>query len=655
MEEGTAKTLAQIDLNYRKEKEDIDRWYDDLIDEKIARDRELWNADPKNKGKVFSYNRADYAQSPEETALREARINENDSARLAAMQQVFDKYLTFTEKFGKMSGTFAKDIKALKDAGAGIETIGVATKQAEESFAALAKTWAESGWDEGLVEMSILLNDLEGQLEIFGDELPAEQVEILTAQINALKDAMKGARSETEENTTAWTELHKVLSDSATLFDQIGSSIGGPFGEAIAMVGKFASAFGQIANGVDAMRKAKTATESFSAGVSIASAAISIYSNIANKVKEAKENTDALAVATAKYERMLERIKDSRALDTFINAFVTNAIDSFVKNLDIARDAREKITELMGSFAGGYKARNDTMPERMMEEMFPKGLVSDMRTNFQKWLGIGGGSNIFTASIKDFFDENGNLLGEELQEWYQTYGAGLTAEDKVLVEALIDEWQRWEDAIKAVSEYLTQLFSNVAGSLADKMVENFIATGDAIVDMTDYLDDFSRKLAKSIIQGQLMKQVFTEAAQNEIGQLIAQGEIAQAVDYYKSLLGQANNLAPAFNEWLQQIDLKGAVKAQNATIGGFQTMSQDVANELNGRFAALQIAGENILLETRGIHTDTTGIATSMEALQGLALISMGHLEDIAKHTSVLPDMSERIINIEKYSKQLVS
>ena len=654
MGEGVEKTLQQIDLNFKKEEEAITRWYDDLIDEKIARDKELWEANPENKGQEFVPDRSKYGYTKEEQDLFKARNAANINNQLAGRQAVLDQYLTFAEKFSKSATGFQKDIKALKDAGAGINAIGVASKQAEESFTALAKAWAESGWDEGLVEMTILLNDLESQLEIFGDELPEEQVALLVAQINALKEAMKESEKETEENTTAWTDLHKVLSDSATLFDQIGSSIGGPFGEAIAMVGKFASAFGQIANGVEAMKKAKTATESFSAGVSIASAAISIYSSIANKVREAQENTDALVVATAKYERMLERIKDSRALDTFINAFGTNALGSFVANLDIARDARGNIDKLLASFIGGYKGRNDTFAETLMEQMFPEGLVSDMRTNFQKWLGVGG-NNIFTASLQDFFDENGNLLGEELQEWYQTYGEGLAAEDKKLVEALIDEWQRWEDAMKAVNDYLTQLFNNVSGSIADKMVENFIETGNAIVDMTDYLDDFSRKLAKSIIQGQLMKQVFTEAAQDEIGQLIAQGQIAEAVNYYNSLLGQANELAPAFGEWLQQIDLKDAVKGQSATAGGFQTMSQDVANELNGRFAALQIAGENILLESRGIHADTTGIAASAEALQGLALISMGHLEDIAKYTSVLPDMSERVINIEKYSKQMVS
>lgn len=649
MGEGTERTLAQIKLNFEKEEEAINRWYDDLIDEKIARDRELWNADPKNKGKEFEYNREDYVQTVQETALRDARLAENTATKLNGIQAVFDNYLTFTEKFNKAASGFQGDMNALVEAGAGIETLGVASKRAEEAFSALAEQWIQSGWDAGLVEMTILLTDLEGQLEAIGDTLPEEQTALLRAQIDALREALKATRTETEEDSTSWTDLNTVLTDAAELFGQIGDSFGGAFGGALKMVGQFASSLAKIRVGLKGFKEAGSFAEKFTAGVSIASAALSVVSTVVSKIREAKERTDELHLATLQYERTLERIKDSAALNGLINAFGSNSYGAFVKNMEIAGSARDALNGALGSIGGSRQWLNYGGGPTL----FTNDLVSDMRTNWQK--GWGSKKNVFRANWSDFIGEDGNLLGEELNEWYKTYGEGLTDENKELVEGILAEWERWEDAVKEISGYLGDLFNNVSGSLADKMVENFIATGDAIVDMTDYLDDFSRKLAKSIIQGQLMKQVFTETAQDEIGQLIAQGEIAQAVDYYNSLLGQANALAPGFNEWLRQIDLKDSVKAQNATIGGFQTMSQDVANELNGRFAALQIAGENILLEARGIHGDTTGIAVSAEALQGLALISMGHLEDIATHTKVLPDMAERIINIEKYSKQMVS
>lgn len=649
MAEGTERTLEQINLDFDKEEEAINRWYDDLIDEKIARDRELWNADPKNKGKEFEYNREDYVQTEQETALRDARLAENTATKLKGTQAVFDNYLTFAEKFNKAADGFKGDMDALAEAGAGIETLGVASKQAEEAFSALAEQWIQSGWDEGLVEMTILLTDLEGQLEAIGDTLPEEQTALLRAQIDALREALKATRTETEEDSTSWTDLNTVLTDAAELFGQIGDSFGGEFGSALKMVGQFASSLAKIRVGLKGFKKDGSFAEKFTAGVSIASAALSVVSTVVSKIREAKERTDELHLSTLQYERTLERIRDSAALNGLINAFGSNSYGAFVKNMKIAGSARDALSGALGSLSGSRTWLNYGAGPML----FTNDLVSDMRTGWQK--GWGSKKNIFTANWSDFIGEDGNLLGEELKAWYQTYGEGLTEENKELVEGIIAEWERLEDAVNEINGYLGDLFNNVSGSLASKMVQNFIDTGDAIVDMTDYLDDFSRKLAESIVQGKLLDEVFDDAAQASIAKLIAEGDIDGAIAEYEKLLGKANDLAPNINGFLSGVGIKDAAKAQNATVGGFQTMSQDVANELNGRFAALQIAGENILLEARGIHGDTTGIAASAEALQGLALISMGHLEDIATHTKVLPDMAERVINIEKYSKQMVS
>lgn len=648
MDAGTAKTLAQIDLNFRKEEEAINRWYDDLIDEKIARDRELWEADPNNKGKAFTYNRADYTQSPEEQALYRARSLANDKGRLDGIQQVFDKYLTFAEKFQKSATGFQADIEALRAAGANIETLGEASKQASESFGQLAEQWIDDNYEQGLKEISEYIAELSTYLVMFGSQLSPDEIKLIESQIEALSKALKNNSTQANNSETNWTDLNKVLVDSASLFNEVGDAIGGPLGTALKVLGKLSSGIAQIRVGIQGIKKdGATFAEKFSAGVSIASAALSIISSIVSEIQASIERTNELNLATMKYEQTLQRIKDSKTLNAFVNAFGTNRYGTFLENVNIAEGARKNIADLIAGAAGSNPFSNFFM------NIFDNpDLVSDMRTGWQKFWGESG--NIFKAKWSDFMDEDGNLLGEKLQAWYETYGEGLTADNKKTVEAILAEWERWQDAIDEISGYLGDLFNNVSGALADKMLDNFIKTGSAIVDMTDYMNDFSKALAKSIVQGQLLDKVFDQTAQDEIGKLLAQGKIAEAVAYYNNLLGQANELAPAFNQWLEGINFNEST-TQSATAGGFQTMSQDVANELNGRFAALQIAGENILLESRGIHADTSVMLNSVEEMRNLSLISMGHLEDIAKYTSVLPDMRERVINIEKYSKQMVS
>ena len=71
-------------------------------------------------------------------------------------------------------------------------------------------------------------------------------------------------------------------------------------------------------------------------------------------------------------------------------------------------------------------------------------------------------------------------------------------------------------------------------------------------------------------------------------------------------------------------------------------MGQDTANELNGRFAALQVAGENI--STNMIATVahmetlvTTGISTNGAVLEirNMMIMTNSYLEDIVKYSKL--------------------
>ena len=60
--------------------------------------------------------------------------------------------------------------------------------------------------------------------------------------------------------------------------------------------------------------------------------------------------------------------------------------------------------------------------------------------------------------------------------------------------------------------------------------------------------------------------------------------------------------------WFDKILSGGEeVTSQGSNKSGFETMSQDTGAELNGRFTALQISGENILLQT-GAQTELIGL-----------------------------------------------
>lgn len=100
--------------------------------------------------------------------------------------------------------------------------------------------------------------------------------------------------------------------------------------------------------------------------------------------------------------------------------------------------------------------------------------------------------------------------------------------------------------------------------------------------------------------------------------------------------------------------------SQGSSKGGFTAMSQDSADELNGRFTALQMAGEQIKATTADINEQLKGIAarsiqtaSAVDEIRGLQLIAVDHLETIRKHTANLAEMNERLGKIEKYTSRI--
>lgn len=107
--------------------------------------------------------------------------------------------------------------------------------------------------------------------------------------------------------------------------------------------------------------------------------------------------------------------------------------------------------------------------------------------------------------------------------------------------------------------------------------------------------------------------------------------------------------------------------SQESSKGGFESMSQDSADELNGRFTALQIAGEELKFQSgqqsayllgMSVNLDvvklyTQGIAVSVSEMKDIALTSMNHLSTIEKNTRQLYQMNERLGNIERNTKGL--
>ena len=171
----------------------------------------------------------------------------------------------------------------------------------------------------------------------------------------------------------------------------------------------------------------------------------------------------------------------------------------------------------------------------------------------------------------------------------------------------------------------------------------------------------------------MMKQMVTESIKSAIQASGAMENIRQRLqDFYadnvltpweqERVLNMAEQLQRQLDAqfgWADSL-FNDKEKSQNSTSRGFETMSQDQASELTGRFTGIQMETAMIDAKLDKMIENNTAIranaatiaeeASQMVELQGVAI---SHLAQIEKNTNELPEMNERLSKIEKNTRSL--
>ncbi|MCE5226764.1 MAG: hypothetical protein LLG05_13030, partial [Porphyromonadaceae bacterium] len=116
LEDSSGKTLAQLDLNHKREMDMLDRQREDQIQKVKDNARAIFNADPANKGKKFDDNTV--SLSPEEelgySRLRNVTLARQEAERDKSYLDLLKKYQDYTTKRLEIERKFNEDIKLLE-------------------------------------------------------------------------------------------------------------------------------------------------------------------------------------------------------------------------------------------------------------------------------------------------------------------------------------------------------------------------------------------------------------------------------------------------------------------------------------------------------------------------------------------------------------
>lgn len=205
-----------------------------------------------------------------------------------------------------------------------------------------------------------------------------------------------------------------------------------------------------------------------------------------------------------------------------------------------------------------------------------------------------------------------------------------------IIMRIVNEQENLESVADTLNERLTfRSFDDVESSFNDMLTD---MGKDAKEFSEDMEDNFQNAIIRTFVYSKYqakLKAFYERWADAMKGDLNA-GELETLRTEYMNIVNDAINER---NQIADALGFKKSATEQNSTSGGFQTMSQDTANELNGRFTAIQM--------------DVSSVRQMMAELQGISLNNMGYLEDIAKNTFQLYEINDRLGKIEQNTARL--
>lgn len=697
MADGTEKKLAQIDLDYQKE---LDA---------IRKQEQEWSK--ANGGKLtkeqsvqisLSYSQAENKRDKSISDLNKEKFESDKKA----WQEYFIEFGNYQEKRKNLVQKYDDEIAKLHtdspEYAIKVAEKNQAVEQLDEQFGHSAKAMADLFEDAGNKSVSAiqtiidkyetLVKYMSGTKESDGtnvtlDELKAlgftdkdiekiEKGEIsikdVTDAIRGLKDELKGKSpwqafvSDLEKGIEAIkkggndskkvgqgiTDIGNAVTSFAPALGEFGTNIANIFGasdsaitgitDALGGLGTTAAGVGQIMSG-DIVGGAMSAVSGMSSVVSaldgLFGADYSHYNEMVEQYSLLNDIWDELI------DKKLEYINTSYGAEA--NKVGEEALELAEKSIESYRIlGKERLNA--GSSAGSH-----SIGVRIRKGMSEQGWEEARKAlNDEQWF-----KEISTGRMESLFDLSTEQL-ERLKSEAPTFWAKLDEDVRNYLDKIIDGEERIEEIHNQINEQLTQTtFDGVYSNFIDTLMDMKASSKDAAEDISEYfmramlseqvgalyqdkLKKWYEKFAKGMEDGSL-----TESERNALN--------AEYMGYIEEAMKLRDELAAATG--YDKISQEST--SQSASSKGFQVMSQDTGEELNGRFTALQIAGEEIknqnIIQSQSLNL----LTVKADALLSINTETRNIADDtrdlIAQSYLELVQISENTGNSAKYLKEI--
>ncbi len=267
-----------------------------------------------------------------------------------------------------------------------------------------------------------------------------------------------------------------------------------------------------------------------------------------------------------------------------------------------------------------------------------------------KTLDRSGFANLFGfkdeyTSLKDLAPElwgEDGLFNVEAARIFLETNTQITDEQRKQIENAIELSDKYNEALGEIDGMISDVFGNLSGDLTDIIF-------DSVRNGTDAWDEFGKKGSEIIdtLGKQMVQELFVQAYLDQYTEDLRNAfmsddsnQIAEVTNRIFDNMGMmfdgASAAAAAWDANAEAMGFNMDGVGQEATARGFQAMSQDTGDELNGRF------------------TDIQGKTTAInEAVQYIKSLSVSQLQQTTSISETLAQIHNDTSLIEKHTREL--
>lgn len=603
MEEGSDKRIAQIEYDYDREIE--------AIRKREKEWREVQGGKLTQEQTVEIKTAITQAQATRMRSTQEVE-NEQIEAQRKAMNDYLKEYGTYQDKKMALAAEYGQKI---------------AFAETEGEKLILGKEW-----DKQLSDLEIKSgNTANAIIALFGDmkdKTLKELIEISTKGKEALEFLKSGEWDESKGKGLGITqEQFDLWSDMPEIMDRAGKSVESTNEK----VDELRPAFDKVTEGVrrffaagDDPKKLTESLQLINEGVNEVMTSVQFLSNTFGKLG-----------------------------DSFGGAF-----NDIAEGLNMAMDAVN--SAMQGAQAGAMFGPIGASAGAAI------GVVTSLASSIAKIHDKKNEKRIQILQDQiDVLDASYEKLGRSIEKAYSTDASKLInqqnkllEQQKVIIQQQIEEERNKkktdDDRIKDWQKQLEDINAQLEDN-KEKAVEAITGT-----DVMSAIDEFAQAYSEAWATGTDAAEASTKIVQNLIKTAIIEflkKKLSPSVEEFMKKLAdymsdgivspweeaELNKLKEKMDAEAQKVfdtsskyfqEKKNDKYEQTATSGGFEKMSQDSADELNGRFTALQMTGEEILLFLQGSEQflSLLYIKASMDVIS----VKIASLYDVADETRTM-------------------